>query len=212
MYCYFKLMNLRFHSITCHIYNKESVKSFFQILGLDNHFLFQRQSLDTLLTAVWNIKTVGHNSGFHLTEIRLSTEMLYIIQKCLFILSSTFLCKIRLMFCNCCFPCLSFWWWFVFVVVFGVGLRIKESILRTWMVFHLTASLSLFHSLHRYSNENTPYVTFHYLSKSLECLLYASHCSQDFEYSKYSQIFIFSVVYSLIYKLKLEFCSLGIPK
>lgn len=130
--------------------------------------MFLKDSLDTLLTAVWNIKTVGHNSGFHLTEIRLSTEMLYIIQKCLFILSSTFLCKIRLMFCNYCFLCLSFWWWFIFVVVvFAIGLRIKGSILRTWMGFQLTALLSLFHSLHGYSNENTPYITFHYFSKSL---------------------------------------------
>lgn len=65
---------------------------------LDNHFLFQKQSLDTLLTAVWNINTVGQTSGFHLTEIDYPRSAGYYIEskKCLFILLSTSVCKIML--------------------------------------------------------------------------------------------------------------------
>lgn len=74
----------------------------------------------------------------------------------------------------------SYCFLFVVLVVFAIGLSVKESILITWMVFKLSTllSLPLFHGLQEYSNENTLYMPFHYFNKNLlsaYCVL-INHC------------------------------------
>lgn len=82
------------------------------------------------------------------------------------------------------------------------------------MVFKSTVLLSLFQGLQEYSNENTPYVTFHYFKKSLlsaYCILVS--VLGTWTTSVNPDKYLYSLgVYSLVSKSKLEFCSLDIPK